>query len=79
MLTTVLGGVKAPNTKTLKGTVTTVDQDRYAAPAAVGAGDPTRTGAHAIGMGKTGYLYTPTSAPPTATTPRRTARRCVRS
>ena len=61
MLTTVLGGVKAPNTRTLKGTVSTVDQDRYAAPAAVGAGDPTRTGAHAIGMGKTGYLYTPAS------------------
>ena len=61
MLTTVLGGVKAPNTRALKGQVTTVDQDRYAAPAVVGAGDPTRTGAHAIGMGSTGYLYTPTS------------------
>jgi poly(3-hydroxybutyrate) depolymerase len=61
MLTTVLGAVRAPNTKALKGRVTVVDQDRYAVPAAPGAGNPTRTGAEAIGMGRTGYLYTPPS------------------
>ena len=59
MLRTVLGGLKAPNTGALKGAVTAVDQDRYAVPAAPGAGDPTRSGAVAIGMGRTGYLYTP--------------------
>ena len=61
MLTTVLGGVRAPNTKALKGTVTEIAQDRYAAPAVLGASNPARTGAEAIGMGRTGYLYTPAS------------------
>ncbi len=61
MLTTVLGAVRAPNTKALKGNVTTVDQDRYAVPATPGASNPALTGAEAIGMGRTGYLYTPAS------------------
>ncbi|MDP9427911.1 MAG: PHB depolymerase family esterase, partial [Actinomycetota bacterium] len=39
--------------------VTEFSQDSYAVPASPGIGDVTRTGAAAIGMGPTGYLYTP--------------------
>ena len=60
-LRTMFGTVKAPNTAALRGTVTAFSQDRYAAPAAAGSGDLTRTGAAAIGMGSTGYLYTPST------------------
>jgi len=59
MLSTILGPVNAPNTATPQGTLTAFSQDPYAAPATVGAGDVTRTGAAAIGMGSTGYLYVP--------------------
>ena len=61
MLRTMLGSVKAPNTGAPRGTVTAFSQDPYAVPASAGLGDVTRTGAAAIGMGQTGYLYTPTT------------------
>ncbi len=59
MLGTIIGSVKPPNTGAPKGTVTPFAQDPYAAPAQPGIGDVTRSGAAAIGMGTTGYLYTP--------------------
>ncbi len=58
-LRTMFGSVKAPNTGALRGTVSPFSQDPYAAPATAGSGDLTRSGAAAIGMGSTGYLYTP--------------------
>ncbi len=58
-LRVVLGSVEAPNTGKPRGTVTEFSQDPYAVPASPGIGDVTRTGAAAIGMGSTGYLYTP--------------------
>ncbi len=61
MLRVLRGTVKAPNDGAPKGSVTAFSQDPYAAPAGPGVGDPTRTGAAAIGMGRTGYLYTPRS------------------
>ncbi len=60
LLRTLRGSVKAP-AASAKGTVTAFAQDPYAAPASAGVGDPTRSGAAAIGMGRTGYLYTPPS------------------
>jgi poly(3-hydroxybutyrate) depolymerase len=60
LLRTVFGSVKAP-AATPGGTVTPFSQDAYAVPAVPGNGDPTRSGAVAIGMGTTGYLYTPRS------------------
>jgi poly(3-hydroxybutyrate) depolymerase len=41
--------------------VSAFSQDPYAVPAVPGNGDLTQTGAAAIGMGRTGYLYTPAS------------------
>ncbi len=61
MLKVLFGSVKAPNTGAPRGTVTEFSQDPYAVPAEPGNGDPTRSGAVAIGMGTTGYLYTPES------------------
>ncbi|MDP9408339.1 MAG: PHB depolymerase family esterase [Actinomycetota bacterium] len=61
MLQVLRGSVKAPNTGAPRGTVTAFSQDPYAAPAVPGAGDVTRSGAAAIGMGNTGYLYAPQS------------------
>ena len=58
-LKVMFGSVKAPGTGAPRGTVTSFSQDPYAAPAAPGIGDVTRSGAAAIGMGPTGYLYTP--------------------
>jgi poly(3-hydroxybutyrate) depolymerase len=59
MLQVLRGSVKAPNTGSPRGTVMPFSQDPYAAPAAPGIGDVTRSGAAAIGMGSTGYLYAP--------------------
>jgi hypothetical protein len=61
MLATMLGSVKARNGGAPRGELFAFSQDPYAAPAEVGAGDPTRAGAAAIGMGPTGYAYVPTS------------------
>ncbi len=61
MLATMLGSVKNRNAGPAKGTVMPFSQDPYAATAATGAGDPTRSGAAAIGMGSTGYAYVPSS------------------
>ena len=62
MLTTMFGAsVKARNTGTPRGSVVSFSQDPYAASAQVGAGDPARSGAAAIGMGPTGYAYVPSS------------------
>jgi poly(3-hydroxybutyrate) depolymerase len=58
LLRTVFGSVQPPAARA-GGTLTAVDQDRYAVRAVPGAGDVTRTGAAAIGMGRTGYLYMP--------------------
>ena len=58
-LRTMFGSVKAPNTATPRGALTAFSQDRYAVPPVAGNGDVTRTGAAAIGMGGTGYVYTP--------------------
>lgn len=60
LLGTMFGSVRPPATQTT-GTVTAFSQDRYAVPPAPGNGDVTRSGAVAIGMGQTGYLYTPKS------------------
>ncbi len=60
-LRTMFGSVKAANTGAPRGTVTAFSQDPYATPASPGLGDVTRTGAAAIGMGRTGYLYTPST------------------
>jgi poly(3-hydroxybutyrate) depolymerase len=59
LLRTMTGSVNAPNTGTPRGKLTTFSQDRYAVAPTAGNGDVTRTGAVAIGMGATGYLYTP--------------------
>ena len=59
LLRTVLGSVAPPNTGAPRGQVTSFSQDRYAVPVSLGVGDPFRSGAAAIGMGRTGYLYTP--------------------
>ncbi len=59
MLKTMFGRVDKPNTGTPKGAVIAYSQDPYAAPPSIGAGDLTRVGAAAIGMGPTGYLYLP--------------------
>jgi poly(3-hydroxybutyrate) depolymerase len=61
MLGTMFGSVKKPNTGAPRGQLTSFSQDPYAVPARLGIGDVTRTGAVAIGMGTTGYLYTPSS------------------
>ena len=58
-LGTLFGSVKAPNTGTPRGTLATFDQDQYAVAPEPGNGDVTRTGGPAIGMGSTGYVYTP--------------------
>jgi poly(3-hydroxybutyrate) depolymerase len=58
-LRTMFGSVEAPNTGTPRGTLTTFDQDRYAVAPALGNGDVTRSGGAAVGMGSTGYVYTP--------------------
>ncbi|MGY1680660.1 extracellular catalytic domain type 2 short-chain-length polyhydroxyalkanoate depolymerase [Geodermatophilus sp. SYSU D01176] len=58
-LRVMFGSVQAPNTGRPRGTVTEFSQDPYAVPPSPGVGDVTRTGAAAIGMGSTGYLYTP--------------------
>ncbi len=58
-LQVMFGSVTAPNTGKPRGTVTEFSQDPYAVPPSLGIGDVTRTGAAAIGMGSTGYLYTP--------------------
>jgi poly(3-hydroxybutyrate) depolymerase len=61
LLRTMFGSVEAPNTGQSRGTLTTFDQDRYAVAPEAGNGDLTRSGGPAIGMGSTGYLYTPDS------------------
>lgn len=61
MLQVLRGSVRAPNAGAPKGAVTAFAQDPYAAPPAPGVGDVTRSGAAAIGMGSTGYLYAPSS------------------
>jgi poly(3-hydroxybutyrate) depolymerase len=60
-LRTMFGSVAAPNTGKPRGTLTTFDQNRYAVAPELGNGDVTRSGGPAIGMGSTGYVYTPTS------------------
>jgi poly(3-hydroxybutyrate) depolymerase len=67
LLRTMTGAATAPNTGTPKGKLTTFSQDPYAVPPAPGNGDITRTGAAAIGMGATGYLYTPNACSGRAT------------
>ena len=59
LLGTMFGSVEAPNTGAPRGQVTSFSQDRYAVAALPGNGDVTQSGAAAIGMGRTGYLYTP--------------------
>lgn len=61
MLSTMFGSVNPPNLGTPKGAVRAFSQDPYATAPRPGAGDVTRTGAAAVGMGKTGYVYVPTS------------------
>jgi poly(3-hydroxybutyrate) depolymerase len=58
-LRTMFGSVEAPNTGRPRGTLAAFDQDRYAVAPALGNGDVTRSGGPAIGMGRTGYVYTP--------------------
>jgi poly(3-hydroxybutyrate) depolymerase len=58
-LRTMFGSVAAPNTGTSMGTLSTFDQNRYAVAPQAGNGDLTRSGGPAIGMGGTGYVYTP--------------------
>jgi poly(3-hydroxybutyrate) depolymerase len=58
LLRTMTGAVNPP-AATPRGTVTAFSQDPYAVAPQLGAGDLTRRGAPAIGMGSTGYLYTP--------------------
>ena len=70
-LRTMFGSVKAPNTATPRGALTAFSQDRYAVPPVAGNGDVTRTGAAAIGMGGTGYVYTPDTCANGATLRRR--------
>jgi poly(3-hydroxybutyrate) depolymerase len=59
MLTTMFGSVHPPNLATPQGAVQAFSQNPYATAPQPGAGDVTRTGAAAIGMGQTGYLYVP--------------------
>jgi poly(3-hydroxybutyrate) depolymerase len=60
LLSTMLGAsVNPPNTGTLHGTVQAFSQDPYAVAPQPGNGDVTRSGAAAIGMGPTGYVYIP--------------------
>lgn len=60
MLSTMFGSpVNAPNTGRLHGSLLAFSQDPYAVAPQPGAGDVTRTGAAAIGMGPTGYAYVP--------------------
>ncbi|MDP9396972.1 MAG: poly(3-hydroxybutyrate) depolymerase [Actinomycetota bacterium] len=61
MLSTMFGSVKPRNTGAPRGEVISFSQDPYAAPAKLGAGDPARSGAAAIGMGPSGYAYVPSS------------------
>ncbi len=62
MLSTVLGGhVTKPTAGAARGQVIAFSQDPYAVAPRLGAGDVTRTGAAAIGMGGTGYAYVPAS------------------
>ncbi|MDP9390653.1 MAG: PHB depolymerase family esterase [Actinomycetota bacterium] len=58
-LRTMFGSVDAPNPGKPRGTLTAFDQNPYAVAPEPGNGDITRTGAPAIGMGGTGYVYTP--------------------
>jgi poly(3-hydroxybutyrate) depolymerase len=58
-LRTMFGSVKAPNAGKPRGTLTAFDQNRYAVAPEPGNGDVTRSGGPAIGMGSTGYVYTP--------------------
>ncbi|SDY30844.1 Esterase PHB depolymerase [Modestobacter sp. DSM 44400] len=67
LLKTMFGSVKKPNNAAPRGRVTSFSQDPYAVPAQPGNGDLTKTGAAAIGMGATGYLYTPDSCASGAT------------
>src|SRR4051812_22374283 len=60
-LGTMFGSVKAPNTGKPRGILRTFDQNRYAVAPQAGNGDLTRSGGTAIGMGGTGYVYTPNS------------------
>jgi poly(3-hydroxybutyrate) depolymerase len=57
----MFGSVKAPNTGKPRGILSTFDQNRYAVAPQAGNGDLTRSGGPAIGMGGTGYVYTPNS------------------
>ena len=61
LLGTMFGSVAAPNPGEPRGTLTPFDQNRYAVDPRLGVGDVTRSGADAVGMGDTGYLYTPES------------------
>ncbi len=61
LLGTMFGSVAAPNAGEPRGALTPFDQDRYAVDPSVGVGDLTRSGARAVGMGDTGYVYTPES------------------
>jgi len=59
MLTTMFGSVHPPNLAAPQGAVQAFSQNPYATAPQPGAGDVTRTGAAAIGMGQTGYVYVP--------------------
>jgi poly(3-hydroxybutyrate) depolymerase len=60
MLSTMFGApVNPPNTGALHGTMQAFSQDPYAVAPQPGNGDVTRSGAAAIGMGPTGYVYIP--------------------
>jgi poly(3-hydroxybutyrate) depolymerase len=61
MLRTMFGAIQARDPGTPSGRVTAFSQDAYAVPPVPGIGHVTRSGAAAIGMGETGYLYTPQS------------------
>ena len=60
-LRVMFGSVSPRNTGVPRGRLTSFDQNRYAVAPAPGVGDVARSGATAIGMGPTGYLYTPDS------------------
>jgi poly(3-hydroxybutyrate) depolymerase len=59
LLGTLFGSVEPPNPGEPRGELTSFSQDRYAVAGVPGNGDPAQSGAAAIGMGRTGYLYTP--------------------
>jgi poly(3-hydroxybutyrate) depolymerase len=59
LLRVMFGSVHAPNRGAPQGTLRTFAQDPYAVPPSPGDGDVSRSGAAAIGMGSTGYLYVP--------------------